>query len=139
MIPLELEQLWYKMFDVYSLKARLWPALIACMPAAAIVTILIPNVEWWHAGLLGSGAGAAMTFLLAQMARSAGKRREPQLWKSWGGSATTRYLRHRKSPLDPHTLARRRSIYSQIPEPLWISFVQIETSMRPRTITINAW
>jgi len=92
--------------DTYTLKARLWPALISGLPAAAVLAFVFPNVEWWHAGLMSTGAAVGLTFLLAQMARAAGKRKEPRLFEAWGGKPTTRYLRHRDSPLDRHTLAR---------------------------------
>lgn len=105
------------MFDTYSLKARLWPALLAAAPAAGFVTIVFPDAEWWHAGLLGTGAAAGLAFLLAQMGRSAGKRKEKTLFAKWGGKPTTRYLRHRHSPLDKHTLDRyHRNIERLSPE-----------------------
>lgn len=94
------------MFDTYTLRARLCPALLTGLPAAAVVGVLFPGIEWWHAGLMSTGAAVGLTFLLAQMARSAGKRKEPALFQGWGGKPTTRYLRHRDSPLDRHTLAR---------------------------------
>lgn len=107
----------YSMFDQYSLKARLWPALIAGIPAAAVVTVLLPGNEWWHAGLSGTGAAVGMTFFLAMMVRSTGKRKEPALFKIWRSKPTTRYLRHRGSPLDEHTLSRyHRNIARLVPE-----------------------
>ena len=94
------------MLDAYSLKARLWPALLAGLPAAAAVAVAFPGVDWRQAGVIGGGTTVGLTFLLAQLARSAGKRKEPSLYAKWGGKPTTRYLRHRDSPLDAHTLAR---------------------------------
>ena len=94
------------MFDTYTLKARLWPALIAGIPAVAVVAVMFPNSKWWQGGMLVAGSAVGLTFLLAQMVRIAGKRKEPQLFARWGGKPTTRYLRHRESPLDKHTLAR---------------------------------
>lgn len=105
------------MFDTYALRARLWPALLTGLPAAAGVAVLFPGIEWWHAGLMSTGAAAGLTFLLAQMARGAGKRKEPALFQRWGGKPTSRYLRHRDSPLDRHTLARyHRNIEKLDPE-----------------------
>ena len=45
-------------------------------------------------------------YLLAQLGRDMGKRKEPGLWKSWGGAPTTRKLRHRDAP-NKVTLARQ--------------------------------
>ncbi len=41
--------------------------------------------------LLGAVGGTAV---LAQVGRERGRKKEPDLWKSWGGSPTTRLLRH---------------------------------------------
>lgn len=92
--------------DEYALKARLWPALLAGLPLGALVGALVPNAEWWHAVLAGSGASIGLTFLLAQMARSAGKRKEPRLHARWTGKPTMLRLRHRDTTFDRHTLAR---------------------------------
>ena len=44
-------------------------------------------------GLLGAAGGTAV---VAQVGRELGRRKEPSLWKSWGGPPTTRLLRHRR-------------------------------------------
>jgi hypothetical protein len=92
--------------DEYALKARLWPALLAGLPVGALVGALFPNAEWWHAVIAGSGASVGLMFLLAQMARSAGKLKEPRLHARWAGKPTTLRLRHRDTAFDQHTLAR---------------------------------
>ncbi len=96
-------QHWY---DSYTMKARAWPALLAALPVAGVLSLLFPDVEWWRIGVLGTIVGGALVFLLAQIARSAGKSKEPDLFTKWGSKPTTRYLRHRESPLDSRTLGR---------------------------------
>ena len=42
-------------------------------------------------GILGTVGGTA---IMAQLGRELGSKKEPNLWKSWGGPPTTRLLRH---------------------------------------------
>jgi hypothetical protein len=105
------------MFNEYSLKARLWPALLAGLPAAGVIAVVVPGLQWWYAGGIGATAAAGFTFLLSQMARAAGKRKEPGLYAGWGGKPTTCCLCHHGSPLDRHTVGRyHRNIERIAPE-----------------------
>jgi hypothetical protein len=83
-----------KLFDHYSFRARLQPALLTLVPAAVgIFAWTGPGVKWQSAlwTLFGTAGG---TFFLAILARNLGKQIEPGLWQSWGGSPTTQLLRH---------------------------------------------
>ena len=83
-----------KLFDHYSFRARLQPALLTLLPAAVgIFAWTGPGVKWQSAlwTLFGTVGG---TFFLAILARNLGKQLEPGLWQSWGGSPTTQLLRH---------------------------------------------
>jgi hypothetical protein len=83
-----------KLFDHYSFRARLQPALLALLPAAVgIFAWTGPGVKWQSAlwTLFGTAGG---TYFLAILARNFGKQIEPDLWLSWGGSPTTQLLRH---------------------------------------------
>lgn len=80
--------------DKYTVRARLLPALLVALP------IGLATVTWFPGGVFGWGAVWGLvtwsggTMLLAQLARDAGKRKERQLFESWGGKPTTRMLRH---------------------------------------------
>src|ERR1022692_1635014 len=83
-----------KLFDHYSFRARLQPALLTLLPAAVgIFAWTGPGAKWQSAlwTLFGTVGG---TFFLAILARNLGKQLEPDLWQSWGGSPTTQLLRH---------------------------------------------
>jgi hypothetical protein len=83
-----------KLFDHYSFRARLQPALLTLLPGAiGVFAWTGPGVKWESAlwTLFGTAGG---TFFLAILARNLGKQIEPGLWQSWGGSPTTQYLRH---------------------------------------------
>jgi hypothetical protein len=83
-----------QLFDHYSFRARLQPALLTLLPAEiGIFAWTGPGVKWQSAlwTLFGTLGG---TFFLAILARNLGKQIEPGLWLSWGGSPTTQLLRH---------------------------------------------
>jgi len=79
--------------DAYTRRAGIAPGLIAAAPAVAVA----------GAGVLSSDPGiralallsTALGIALAALVRSAGRRLEPDLWESWGGSPTVRRLRWR--------------------------------------------
>lgn len=99
-----------RLFDPYERQARIVPALLLCLPA--IVTV----AAWLPVELVGvqltSAAGVAYLgiAILATVARDAGKRIEPALYKAWRGVPTTQLLRHRgESMLDATTRQRIHS------------------------------
>jgi hypothetical protein len=92
--------------DVYEQKARLYPALVLVTPI--IVTIIaIASVKLSAAQSLAVlVVGCGGTFLLAQLARDAGKKGEQGLFASWGGMPSVAIMRHRDTRIDPITKAR---------------------------------
>lgn len=61
----------------------------------------------WPIKLAGGGTALVLAaFVLAQIARDAGKAIEGPLWASWGGPPTVRMLRHRDTTFDPGLKAR---------------------------------
>lgn len=84
--------------DAYTFKARLRPGLLAALPLAIAVTAFYPDgVSWWiplWAAIVACGG----TYLLADLAREGGKRKEAELFVSWGGKPSTQLLRHRRAP-----------------------------------------
>lgn len=83
-----------KLFDHYSLRARLQPALLTLVPAALGALAWAPPGARWPATLWSLLGAVGFTFFLVNVARNRGKRIEPELWKSWGGTPTTQLLRH---------------------------------------------
>lgn len=80
-------------FDAYSLRARTAPAALAVLPA--LVLLLGGALSRSTAGSAGALVAAALGLVASHLARDAGRRLEPSLWESWGGSPTLRRLRHR--------------------------------------------
>ena len=92
--------------DPYDRKARLYPALIVVLPVAGTAVVLLAmkvGVTETVLFLLVSCGGA---FMLSQLARDAGYRKQPGLWKSWGGPPTDRMLSHSDTRLN--TLVKKR-------------------------------
>ena len=81
-----------KNFDAYSLKARVFPALIAGLPALALLFVLVP---WDHLGLshaIAAVMGFVLLFAFSDVARSRGKKIQEKL-----GSGETAELWHRSN------------------------------------------
>jgi hypothetical protein len=95
----------FKLFDAYSLRARLFPALLASASLLVAIGVLVP----WHrlsiVHAVGTVAVPVILFAMADIARRIGKRREPQLYKKWGGTPTTAMMRHADTTLDATTKA----------------------------------
>lgn len=81
--------------DVYDLRARVAPALIAAFPIGLLPLLLAPNLGpvWTSCGALASFSG--LSLLLMRLTRERGKSVEPGLFMLWEGKPTTRQLRHR--------------------------------------------
>lgn len=97
-----------KLFDAYSRKARLYPALITLMPVGVAVLSLFPSLlqKELLGVLVGAAASIGLLFLLADIARTMGKRAEKHLLVEWDGWPTTRWLRHSDPNLPGPTKAR---------------------------------
>lgn len=110
-----------KQFDGYSLKARVYPALLTLLP-------LISTILAWYPSLLTSNVGAALLTvinacgllaLFAELSRSQGQRAQRKLLDMWGGFPTTRYLRHADNSLPTDTKGRyHRHLATKLGGPL---------------------
>jgi hypothetical protein len=94
------------MFNMYSLKARVYPVVIIFIPI--VVIGLIYSIEFGSVihSLTSFGVVGALSYLLSQLGRDAGKRKEKELWEGWGGAPSTQILRWSDSRLDKHTKDR---------------------------------
>jgi len=93
-------------FDIYSLQARLVPALLVIAPVILGLVAWFPQkFQGWNL-LVALVPGLGLAVLLAHLARDLGKKKEHKLFAKWGGIPTTQFLRHRDESLDATT--RRR-------------------------------
>ena len=84
------------LFDLYSLRARILPALVVVLPLGLLMFTLLPGHPFFVSAFLGVLGTIGGTGVLAQLGRDLGRKKEPNLWKSWDGPPTTRLLRHRR-------------------------------------------
>ena len=87
-------------FEPYTFRARIQPALVVVLPLGFLMFALLPGHPFFVTAFFGLIGAAGGTAILAQAGRELGRRKEPKLWKSWGGPPTTRLLRHRCLPGD---------------------------------------
>jgi hypothetical protein len=81
-------------FDSYSRTARLAPAILAALPAIAI---LAAGVSSASTALRGAGfLGGCTGLVVVALVRDRGRHVEEDLWRSWGGAPSTRRLRWRE-------------------------------------------
>ena len=100
--------------DAYTMHARVLPSIATWFPAWAVAA-----ATSWSSGIveeLGTEltlaiVGGGMTLWSAATAKQGarrGKRREPELWRRWGGKPTTRMLRRGDSTLSEGRKAKVR-------------------------------
>ncbi len=87
------------MFDAYNRRARIAPAILLAVPAGALLVAgaISPDTVLRAVGVFLGAIG----ILVAIFVRGAGRRIQPQLWKSWGGPPTLTRLRWRTAPSVP--------------------------------------
>mgnify|MGYP001066647441 CR=1 FL=1 len=97
--------------DTYERRARLYPMLLVLLPA------VLGAASWLPAGADVGGllGGAVFSLVLAaflgQIARDQGKKREPDLFRDWGGKPSVIALSYEGAFFDTKTLRRiHRSI-----------------------------
>ena len=82
--------------DLYTLRARIQPALVVVLPLGFLLFALLPNHHFFVTAFFGLLMTAGGTTVLAQVGRDRGRKKERGLWDSWGGAPTTRLLRHQR-------------------------------------------
>lgn len=92
--------------DAYTIQARLRPALLVALPGGLAVIAWFPEKFVGWGLLVGIATSFGLTALLAQLGRDQGKKKESQLFESWGGKPTTLMMRHRSRHFDSNTLQR---------------------------------
>ena len=86
--------------DPYTFRARIQPALIVVLPLGFLMFALLPELPIFVTAFFGLLGAAGGTAVVAQIGRERGRKKEPDLWRSWDGPPTTRLLRHRHIPGD---------------------------------------
>jgi len=101
-----------KIFDAYSLRARLFPAIIACAPALAALSLLI---SWKSFDLSNTIATLGIVVLLvaiADYARARGRVIEQKMQADFGGMPSIILFRRADSTIDDGSKERYRAFLS---------------------------
>ncbi len=76
----------------YEYQARVRPAMLTALPLGATLLVVLGLSRSVAAGILSALAGAGVSYFAAHLVRDRGRRLEPRLWASWGGTPTTQVL-----------------------------------------------
>lgn len=108
----------FKVLDAYSLKARLFPALIAVIPSLAALAILISWNKFGLTSMIATTAIPVLVFAAADIARRLGKRIEERIYTELGGKPSVAMLRSSDTTFDAATKAQYRAfLASKIGQP----------------------
>ena len=99
-----------KITDPYERKARLYPALICLFPLMVGMSITFPKVYSTLSGLVALAAAIGGVQFLSHLARDRGKKLEPNLFKSWGGTPSVSILRHSNELISPPAKRKYHSV-----------------------------
>jgi hypothetical protein len=94
------------MFDIYSLKARVYPLALVFLPVFGLGLFYSIEFNSILHSLTSIGLMGALSFMLSQLGRDAGVKKQAALWKEWGGAPTVQLLRWQNSKIDWHTKTR---------------------------------
>ncbi|HJV88291.1 MAG TPA: hypothetical protein VJ698_22670 [Noviherbaspirillum sp.] len=102
----------YKLVDPYDLRARLFPALLALVPAFVLIVCVYGEKATLGSALITIPASCGCLFWLARVARNAGISIQKKQWARWGGSPTFIYLRYSNLEVinDPVTKERYHQV-----------------------------
>ena len=93
-------------FDAYSLKARVYPCTIVLFPCFLLAIIYVTNIEVYYHYFTSFAALGVFSFLLAQIGRDYGKKKEKGLFEFCRGKPTSIVLRHSNEHVDVHPKKR---------------------------------
>lgn len=100
---------WLKFFDAYTIKARVFPAIIAAIPALAMLIVLVS----WTGLALSSGIATiglvVILYMFSDFARSQGRKIEPRLYELQGGKPSVTMMRRGDTSLDTDSKDRYRA------------------------------
>jgi hypothetical protein len=100
---------WLKFFDGYTIRARVFPAIIAAIPALAMVILLVS----WTGLALSSGIATIgliiILYMFSDFARSQGRKIEPRIFELQRGKPSVTMMRRADTSLDADSKDRYRA------------------------------
>lgn len=99
----------FKIFDAYSLRARLFPAVIAAAPALAALALFVSWKSFGLSNAIATLAAAVLLFAIADIARRRGKAVERRAFPGGAGLPSITLFRRSDEMIDEATKQRYRS------------------------------
>jgi phosphoglycerol transferase MdoB-like AlkP superfamily enzyme len=100
----------FKFFDAYSIRARLFPAIIAAAPALAALTLLISWKTFGLSNLIASLGVLVLLWAIADFSRARGRAVERKLYAEHGGMPSVTMFRRNDSTIDAGSKDRYRAL-----------------------------
>lgn len=99
----------FKFFDAYSLRARLFPAIVAAAPAFAALALFISWTSFGLSNLIASLAILVLLYAIADFSRARGRKIESKLYAEHGGMPSISMFRRNDSTIDAGSKDRYRA------------------------------
>ena len=100
----------FKFFDAYSIRARLFPAIIASAPALAALTLLISWKSFGLSNFIATLGMLVLLFAIADFARARGRAIEDKLYAEHGGKPSIIMFRRNDGAIDAGSKDRYRAL-----------------------------
>lgn len=94
------------LFNIYELKARMFPAFFVILPLICVVFTLFPQLIDKFSSILFILVLFIIIFIFGSIGRDLGKTREDKLLKKWDGFPSVTFLRYRDKHIDQLTKKR---------------------------------
>lgn len=103
----------FKFFDAYSIRARLFPAIVAAAPALAALALLISWKSFGLSNIVASLGVLVLLYAIADFARVRGRATEEKLFSEHGGKPSITMFRRIDSTIDAGSKDRYRTFLAK--------------------------
>ncbi len=93
----------FKFLDAYSVRARLFPAILGAAPALAALALLISWGKIALSNTIATTGLLVLVFALADFARRLGLRVEPKIYAEMGGEPSVTMFRRSDTTIEEAT------------------------------------
>ena len=94
--------------DAYTIRARLFPAILGAAPALAVLLLLISWKSFELSNIVATLGALVLIYALSDWARKAGKDIEPRIYREMGGKPSVTMMRRSDDSIDTASKDRYR-------------------------------
>jgi hypothetical protein len=99
--------------DAYTIRARLFPAILGAAPALAALLLLISWKSFELSNVVATLGVLVLIYALSDWARKAGKDIEPRIYREMGGKPSVTMMRRSDTAIDQASKDRYRTFLAQ--------------------------